>query len=208
MKFLINKRLWLYLSIFAIATCSLLWESPSAAAPLKTVPKFTPQPTHTPTPVPMATVAPAIAQTIVEIPLDSSAVAEDSAALLLELEQNPHFVQQGDIVTLQFSVTNQSHEIATNVLLRDSFPPDLKIISCLTQGSIELCQPDTTELQIRWPQLLSSQVVTTNIQLLVSATLPDGAVLENLAVVYSKEIPGQTTGYRLGMPPALVPYFD
>ena len=207
-------RHWLYLIFFVMAGLTLSWEKPSQAAPHQTVPRFTPQPTHTPMPVPLATAAPSIAQLSIDR-LDSERARERQTALNLSgltllASPIPQFVHQEEIVELQFEIINESSQTATEVILSDALPLGLDFIEVKTDGTVkeEKGIQAETIVQIFWPHILPDEKVSANVRLRVVDDLPDGAVLENLAALYTGAFPVQTVGIQIGLPPSALPYFD
>jgi len=151
----------------------------------------TPTPTVDPSTVPTTTVA--------------------SAVLELQIQQEPLYTWQGQILTLAYQVTNLGETAATAVEVRNELPVELTFVT--TPGiaasgvMTEATETGRTVVIFGWPAIEAGATVTTNVQLQVSAEMLVGAVVDNLAVVTADGAQPVTSGISVGMPPATLPDF-
>ncbi len=150
----------------------------------------TPTPTATPTPEPSPTPTPA---TVLE----------------LRLSARPEVVRQGERFQLTFYLLNRGPEEAVDVALRDRFPPDLVPGAVEPGGGVVTWEAEegTAVLQVTWPVLPANSSTQVTVEVTVAEGVPDGAVIDNLAVVQAGNSEPVTAGISLGMPPFLLPTF-
>jgi len=173
---------------------------------------------------PAPTAAPAITQTVatttsvqaaaqpVTQTVASTETSESTVTLEVVMQQSPQFVAQGQPLEIQFAVTNTTEVDAVNVELRDELPPELNLIMVTIGGEGELV-PQTGVagryvLDILWPALAAGESVTATLQLEVASDVPDGAVIDNLAVATADNAASSTAGITIGMPPTSLPDFQ
>ncbi len=177
-----------------------------------------------PAPTVAPTAAPAITQTVatttsvqaaaqpVTQTVASTETLESTVTLEVVMQQSPQFVAQGQPLEIQFAVTNTTEVDAVNVELRDELPPELNLIMVTIGGEGELV-PQTGVagryvLDILWPALAAGESVTATLQLEVASDVPDGAVIDNLAVATADNGTSTTAGITIGMPPTSLPDFQ
>ena len=139
----------------------------------------------------------------------TSAMADGADGLLLEIRQTPAFVWQGKTFEFRFVVTNNTGNVVTQVELRDDLPSEVIFISANASGNGQVAELDTESkiLSVLWSQLAPDQEVTVTLSLQVVADLPNGSVINNLAVVGAENAKPTTAGIAIGMPPVLLPEF-
>ncbi len=135
-----------------------------------------------------------------------------TSPLLLMMQQTPALIWQGSEFSIDFIITNTSSVAVTNLELRDELPTELKFVAA-TPGSDGKVVPQSNVagkhvLDVQWPELAPGAVVTATVQLEMSADLPDGSVIDNLAVAVGENIESNTAGVSLGLPPATLPDFQ
>ena len=177
-----------------------------------------------PAPTAALTAAPAITQTVatttavqaaaqpVTQTVASTETSESTVTLEVVMQQSPQFVAQGQPLAIQFAVTNTTEVDAVNVELRDELPPELNLITVTIGGEGDLV-PQTGVagryvLDILWPELAAGESVTATLQLEVASDVPDGAVIDNLAVATADNATSTTAGITIGMPPTSLPDFQ
>ena len=177
-----------------------------------------------PAPTAAPTAAPAITQTVatttsvqaaaqpVTQTVASTETSESTVTLEVVMQQSPQFVAQGQPLAIQFAVTNTTEVDAVNVELRDELPPELNLITATIGGEGDLV-PQTGVagryvLDILWPELAAGESVTATLQLEVASDVPDGAVIDNLAVATADNATSTTAGITIGMPPTSLPDFQ
>jgi uncharacterized repeat protein (TIGR01451 family) len=138
------------------------------------------------------------------------ATAADQA-LLLEMRPSPAFVWQGQTVQLQFVVRNTSDQPLTNIRLRNDLPPTLTYLSTSTgqQGIVQATgqAKDGLIYTINWPEVAAGESLTATVTLQLAGTIPNGALVDNLAVVDTAEGANALAGITFAMPPLRLPRF-
>ncbi len=138
------------------------------------------------------------------------ATAADQA-LLLEMRPSPAFVWQGQTVQLQFVVRNTSDQPLTNIRLRNDLPPTLTYLSTSTgqQGTVQAAgeAKDGLIYTINWPAVAAGESLTATVTLQLAGTIPNGALVDNLAVVDTAEGANALAGITFAMPPLRLPRF-
>lgn len=136
---------------------------------------------------------------------------QTGAVLQLEMRPSPAFVWQGQQVTLRLIVTNQGQAPASNVQLRDELPPTLRLLKVSADQGGRTQQTQSNGggaiVNLTWPQLAAGAKASALLTLQIAADLPDGALLDNLAVVSASNAAEVTAGITLAMPPTLIPQF-
>lgn len=171
-----------------------------------------------PAPTVAPTAAPAITQTVATTTTVQAAAqpvtqtVEPSVTLEVAMQQLPQFAAQGQPLAILFTITNTADADAVNVELRDELPAELSFIAVAMGGEGTLV-PQTGVanryvLDILWPALAAGEAVTATMQLEVAADVPDGTVIDNLAVATADNATSSTAGITIGMPPANLPDFQ
>jgi len=152
----------------------------------------------------------AVATPVTVTPTVTSTVPS-TVTLALSIQQAPLFVWQGQPFALQFVITNTATTAALNVQLRDELPAELAFIEAEI-GSGGVVTPPTGEgryvLDVQWPQIAAGTTVTMTALLQVAASVTNGIVIDNLAVVVADNVDSTTAGISIGMPPTLLPDFQ
>ncbi|MCX6044032.1 MAG: SH3 domain-containing protein [Chloroflexi bacterium] len=138
--------------------------------------------------------------------------APTTSLLLLTMQQTPALIWQGSEFSIDFIITNTSSSAVTNLELRDELPQELKFVTATpgTDGKV-VPQSDVAGkhvLDVQWAELAPGAVVTATVKLTMSPDLPDGSVIDNLAVAVGDNIESNTAGVSLGLPPASLPDFQ
>lgn len=135
----------------------------------------------------------------------------DGAAVVLEMRPSPAFVWQGQTVQLQFVVRNTSDQPLTNVRLRNDLPPTLAYLNADIgqQGSVQESgqAEDGLIYTIQWPELAVGASLTATVALQLADNVPNGALVDNLAVVDTAEGMNALAGITFAMPPIRLPQF-
>lgn len=155
----------------------------------------TPEPTAIPTVDPNA-------------PLTAASLAE---GVIFEIQQDPLYTWQGQEVSLVYEITNATITNTTNLELRNELPSQLHFVAieAVDGGSAitETTELSNTVVAITWPTFDAQASYTARVRVRVADDLPDGAVIDNLAVVVADDIPAITGGISIGMPPTDLPEF-
>jgi uncharacterized repeat protein (TIGR01451 family) len=172
---------------------------PGAPAPTNTPVPGAPAPTNTPVPgtTPAAQAAPAIAVT-------------PTFALSLQMSA-PTMGLPGDTVEIRYIVTNPSRSVANNVAVRNLLPEQLILISVESNTGDSLLEnegEDRTVVILEWESLAAGQSVEATLFATIAPDLTPGTVIDNLAVAFADNAAGNTAGVSIGLPPALLPFFD
>lgn len=175
-------------------------------------PGVTPQPTSTATstrtPSPTATKATATATR----PPVNTPTATPIPEFALELEViAPEGALPGDQVEIQYTVTNPSDKVAQNVYVRNLLPDSLIYIlgeSETGEAFLETEGEDGTVILFYWETLEPNESVEARVLAVVAPEAEPGSVIDNLAVAYADNAAGFTAGVSIGLPPAILPFFD
>ncbi|CAN5424070.1 hypothetical protein BH10CHL1_BH10CHL1_06900 [soil metagenome] len=131
--------------------------------------------------------------------------------LQLQMRPSPAFVWQGQMVDLQFIVTNLSKTAAVNVRLRDDLTTTLQYNKAVITHNGRLQQQDKPQggkiFNIGWPQLAAGASVTATLTLRVAPDLANGSLIDNLAVVAADNAGDVSAGITFAMPPTIMPQF-
>jgi uncharacterized repeat protein (TIGR01451 family) len=142
----------------------------------------------------------------------ASSVTTPSLDLELIISQTPDYVWQGQEFALEFDVTNLGNTAATNIELRNELPPEFTFVSADidAEGLLAEERSDQERLifSVRWPSLDAGATVRVTVRLQVAENVPDGAVIDNLAVAAADNALPFTAGITIGMPPASPPDFQ
>ncbi len=222
-------RHWIWLALIGVILLAGLgsgqsWAQSLPASPQQTVPGNTPPPPPTPVPTatptftppppppPPPTATPAPSTPTASPTPTATATPVPTFGLILAQELLPPLVWQGKPATILFMVTNPGDVAATDVLLRDALPEELTIVGVADPGGGEVrlgTDPHTGDpvLEVRWASLPPGAQVTVQLLVEVKPDVPNGAVIDNLAVVSATNAESSTAGLSIGMPPKILPDF-
>ncbi len=143
--------------------------------------------------------------------LATAAAQPASVALGFALTHEPPYPVQGEMVRFHYVITNTSTVEAEALMLRNELPETLSFDEELSTTSGELTRftldAGATVFAVEWPALAPGAAVTVTVALMLDGDLPDGSVVDNLAVALADNAEAQTAGVSLGMPPAAPPTF-
>ncbi|MEZ4870303.1 MAG: SH3 domain-containing protein [Caldilineaceae bacterium] len=150
---------------------------------------------------PPPTATPTVATEVVELP-----------SLQLQIRQMPPYSWQGQPLTLEYLVANDSEVVAQDVEFRNELPQELQLIGPGEIGS-GVFMTETTPVgqpafSITWPELAPGASITASVEVQIAADLADGLVFDNLAVVDATDFAPVTAGISIGMPPTALPDFQ
>jgi uncharacterized repeat protein (TIGR01451 family) len=117
----------------------------------------------------------------------------------------------GDTVEIRYIVTNPSRSVANNVAVRNLLPEQLILISVESNTGDSLLEnegEDRTVVILEWESLAAGQSVEATLFATIAPDLTPGTVIDNLAVAFADNAAGNTAGVSIGLPPALLPFFD
>jgi uncharacterized repeat protein (TIGR01451 family) len=124
----------------------------------------------------------------------------------------PYFVWQGITATLTITVNNPNSVDAVNVLLSDELPAALTLVEATADanGTVETVTTANGRplLLFRWPTVPADTAVTATLVVLVSETLADGDVVDNLVATRASNAPYGADAVTIGMPPVVPPNFQ
>jgi len=185
----------------------------AAASAPATPTTVAPAPTEVITPTATVSVAPTavVTTSATAVPTDTATTPSTSPSVVT-IQQTPALVWQGKEFELSFVITNTGSVQATNVELRDELPPELTFVSA-EAGSDGTVAPQASVagksvLSVQWPRLAAGAAVTATVTLQMAAKLPDGTVIDNLAVAAADQMESSTAGISLGLPPTSLPDFQ
>lgn len=208
-----------------MATQPLLAAPPNQTVPLPTAtstatPVLTSTPTNTPapatntpalptdtpapgiTPAPTDTPAPATTATNTPVPTFSMSLAMSASEMAFP----------GGEVEIRFTATNPSGSVANNVQVRNRLPDTLILISADAANGgtsfLETEENGTTVVRFVWDTVAAGQSVEATIVAMVAPDLRAGSVIDNLGVAYAANAAASTAGISIGLPPAILPFFD
>jgi uncharacterized protein YgiM (DUF1202 family) len=142
----------------------------------------------------------------------ATAGAGPGQQLQLRIEQAPPFAWQGQELSLIFTVTNTTDAIARDVELRNEVPAQLRFIAAEapTGATVAEEEPAAGRLVfiVTWPTLAPGASSKVTVRLQIAVGLPDGTVIDDLAVVSATGIEPYTSGVSIGMPPTTLPDFQ
>jgi len=131
--------------------------------------------------------------------------------LQLLISQEPLYTWQGQTVVLVYQIINGSENALTTVELRNELPPQFTFIGIdeaaggtVTTENLEIGPATFT---IQWPELAAGDRLEVKMRMRVGQDLPDGAVIDNLAVISAQDVAALTAGISIGMPPTTLPEF-
>lgn len=174
-----------------------------------------------PTPTPKASKTPSVAMASTlalsaagpvtsTAPLASAELA--TTTLDVALWQEPPYVAAGEMMQLQFVITNTGTITATQIEVRDELAPELALAGGVLSGRGLLAESRTrtgnSVFTLEWPDLAPGDELTATVGITLSAALTDGAVIDTIAAVSAANASAVTTGVFIGMPPAALPDFQ
>lgn len=139
----------------------------------------------------------------------SSKTAAD--ALVLEMRPQPSAAWQGQTLDIQLVVRNRSDQALTAVQLRNDLPDELAVVNVQieNQGQVKYsgARQNGPIITIDWPTVPANGQVAATVTVQIATTVADGALIDNLAVVTTKQGPEALAGITLAMPPVALPQF-
>lgn len=158
-----------------------------------------PQADTLPTP-PEPTVAPTI-----------DPAATPAEPLRLQIQQDPVYTWQGEEVVLVYLIANTTDTAAANLELRNELPLQLQFVGFDDLGGgtaiTETTPLSNTIFAITWPEIPADGNATARVRVQVAEEIPDGSIIDNLAVVAADDLPAVTAAIGIGMPPLTIPDF-
>jgi uncharacterized repeat protein (TIGR01451 family) len=142
----------------------------------------------------------------------STGTATGAPPLSLMITQSPRFAWQGQEIALVFTITNQGDTTASNVELRNELPVGLSYLQVEAPATATLSEEreegERLAFVVIWSQLAAGAVETVTVRVRVEESLPDGGVIDNLAVLGATGVEPYTAGVTIGMPPVMPPTFQ
>ena len=119
---------------------------------------------------------------------------------------------QGEQVELLFAVSNPADATARNVRIRNLLPASLILISAEADGHgeavLETESSGGTVVLFSWASLAPGEQRQGRILAEIAPEVRNGVVIDNLAVAFADNASGSTTGVSIGLPPAILPFFN
>lgn len=141
-------------------------------------------------------------------PIKAATFAE---GILFGIQQEPLYTWQGQEVSLIYQVANTTITNTTNLELRNELPTQLRYLAVEdADGGFVLTETtalSSTIVSITWPKFDAGTEYTARVRVQVADDLPDGGVIDNLAVVVADNVAAITGGISIGMPPTGLPEF-
>lgn len=132
-------------------------------------------------------------------------------SLALEMRPLPSAAWQGQNIDLQFVVRNRSNQALTSVQLRNDLPDELAVVKVQSgsQGQVNYngARQSGPVVIIDWSTVQANSQVTATVTVQIAANIADGALIDNLAVVKTREGATASAGITLAMPPVALPQF-
>jgi uncharacterized protein YgiM (DUF1202 family) len=142
---------------------------------------------------------------------DPNAFAATSSGLQFQIQQDPLYTWQGQEVTLVYQIANTTITDTTNLELRNELSTQLRFVAIEETGGgtamTETTALSNTIFSITWPELVAGEEVTARVRVQVAEDLPDGSVIDNLAVIVADSVAAVTGGISIGLPPTTLPEF-
>jgi uncharacterized repeat protein (TIGR01451 family) len=124
----------------------------------------------------------------------------------------PRMALAGAQIEVRYTITNPSNQIATNVRVRNLLPEGLTLVAAdaLNGGRItlETDRSGRTAILFGWDSLGPNQSVEAVLTATIDADAEAGTVIDSLAVGYASNAANSTAGVSIGLPPAILPYFN
>lgn len=131
--------------------------------------------------------------------------------LVLEMRPLPSAVWQGQTIDIQFVVRNRSSQPLTGIQLRNDLPAELAVVNTRisNQGKVTYNggRQNGPIITIDWPTVQANGQITATVTVQIAPTVADGALIDNLAVVKTREGAEVLAGITLAMPPVALPQF-
>lgn len=131
--------------------------------------------------------------------------------IVLEMRPMPAFAWQGQTMELYFVVHNNGDQPIANVRLLDDLPEELALVNATIGAQGTITHTGTTQngpiLAINWPTVGANEQLTATITVRIEADTPDGAMIDNLAVINTNQGNQAVAGITISMPPTLLPQF-
>lgn len=131
--------------------------------------------------------------------------------ILLEMRPMPAFAWQGQTLALSFVVHNNSDQPIANVRLLDDLPEELAFVEATIGAQGTISHTGTAQngplLAIHWPELGANERITATVTVRIESDTPDGAMIDNLAVINTEQGNKALAGITISMPPTLLPQF-
>jgi len=144
-------------------------------------------------------------------PNASITAATFAEGIIFEIQQDPLYTWQGQDVSLVYQVANTTITNTTNLELRNEFPSQLRFVAIedADNGFVltETTALSSTIVSITWPEFDAGTEYTARVRVQVIDDLPDGSVIDNLAVIVADGVAAITGGISIGMPPTGLPEF-
>jgi len=142
---------------------------------------------------------------------DPNAFAAAESLLDFQMQQDPLYTWQGQEVTVIYQIANRTVTDTVGLELRNELPAQLRFVA-IEEASGGTTLTETTELSntifsINWPLLAAGDELTARVRLQVTEEIPDGGVIDNLAVIVADDVAAITGGITIGMPPTTLPEF-
>ena len=135
-----------------------------------------------------------------------------TSGLQLQIRQEPLYTWQGQEVVLVYLIVNNGATV-TDLQLRNELPPQLRFVGVEEWGGgtvtteNENAEAGPAVFTIQWPELAATGRAEVQVRVRVAQELPDGAVIDNLAVLTAQDVAALTAGISIGMPPRSLPEF-
>ena len=129
--------------------------------------------------------------------------------LELQVKQDPLIARQGQFIDLVFTVSNPTQQTARNVQLRNELPASLTFVdyAASVDGTLVQETGSTTVFNVLWEELAPEQKVSASVTVEISSNLPNGSVVDNIAVALADNADTISGGVSIGLPPSLLPDF-
>lgn len=137
---------------------------------------------------------------------------EELADLELNMFIDSSNVRPGQVIELQYEVTNIGDVDAFDVSLRNELPSilafeDAEFVDGALTETTNVGNNDAPVFRIDWPELAAGDTVTATVVIQVNDDAQYGVVVDNLAGVGATNANIETAGVTMGTPPRLPPEF-
>ncbi|MEZ4675435.1 MAG: SH3 domain-containing protein [Caldilineaceae bacterium] len=131
--------------------------------------------------------------------------------ILFQMQQDPLYTWQGQEVSIVYLIANTTENPAVNLELRNEFSNQLRFVAIEDAGGgtalTETTDLSNTIISVTWPELTIDAETEVRVRVQVANDIPDGGVIDNLAVIVADNITAITAGISIGMPPTTLPDF-
>jgi hypothetical protein len=134
-----------------------------------------------------------------------------TAVITVTGQQQPLFSWQGLPITLVFTIAVGADSPASQVRFRYEVPEGLKFIAAENKDGILVTDKTAAGrdlITLSWPSLDPRATERVTVSLLVDEDLPDGAVVDSLVAVTSRNGGRVSAAVVTGLPPAAPPDFQ